>query len=274
MLKAGYGLDRNGFIVSDVSKEKIDPLFAPCIQEAVDRLKKLFPQQLHSVYVYGSVARGEAIVKKSDLDLIALFHCERNAVNMAVLKQLARKLSKTYQSLVREVGIAVAFYDYTFDPANYYENAFLKELSVCVYGEDVGVSFGPYKLTSEIPIRFNGDICEVLTRTLKRLETASNEEFENIVQNFARKLIRTFYSMVMVRAQIWTTRLHEQAEVFLHHFPDKKSIILTLFKWIEETPADRDLVYELFKREGKWACANFTDEANKGGNSLGGNNDV
>jgi predicted nucleotidyltransferase len=261
-LHAGYGLDPNRFIVSDVSRDKIDDVYMTCIQESVECLKRLFHQQLHSVYVYGSVARGEAIVKKSDLDLIAMFETKLSSVQLSELKQLAGELSQNYRSLVRDVGIAVADYDYTVDPTNYYENAFLKELCVCVYGEDMGERFGPYKLTSEIAIRFNGDIYEALNRTLKRLETASSEEdFKTITQAFARKLIRTYYSMVMVRSQIWTTRLYEQSEVFIHYFPEKESIIRTLLDWIDEPSTNQKAVYELFKSEGDWASANFSNEA-------------
>lgn len=260
-LHAGYGLDPNGFIVSDVSRDKIDDAYMTCIQESVERLKRLFHQQLHSVYVYGSVARGEAIVKKSDLDLIAMFETKLSSVQLSELKQLAGELSQNYRSLVRDVGIAVADYDYTVDPTNYYENAFLKELCVCVYGEDMGEKFGPYKLTSEIAIRFNGDIYEALNRALKKLGTSSKEDFRTITQAFARKLIRTYYSMVMVRSQIWTTRLHEQSEVFIHHFPKKASIIRTLLNWIDEPPTNQEAVYELFKSEGDWASANFSNEA-------------
>ncbi|WP_235849066.1 MULTISPECIES: nucleotidyltransferase domain-containing protein [Bacillaceae] len=262
ILKAGYGLDPNGFIVSDVSEDKIDDVYVPCIRQSVDSLRKLFPKKLHSVYVYGSVARGEAIALKSDLDLIALFDGKLSAANMTELKNQAGEMSQKYRSLVRDVGIAVAYYEYIVDPSNYYENAFLKELCVCVYGEDLGERFGPYKLTSEIAVRFNGDICESLTRTLNKLKSASNEDVKKISQSFARKLIRTFYSMVMVRSQVWSTRLHEQSEVFIYHFPDKKSIILTLLEWIEEPPTDRETVYELFKKEGEWACVNFAHEAN------------
>lgn len=48
-LKAGYGLDSKGFIVSDVSKDKINDVYVPCIRESVESLKNLFHQQLHSV---------------------------------------------------------------------------------------------------------------------------------------------------------------------------------------------------------------------------------
>lgn len=260
-LYTGYGLDHNGYIVSDVSKDKINSVYMPCIRESIERLKSLFPQQLHSVYVYGSVARGEAITKKSDLDLIAMFSAKLSSVMLAELKRLANELTEKYHSLVRDVGIATAYYDYTIDPVNYYENAFLKELCICVYGEDISERFGPYKLTPDIAIRFNGDIYNVLNLTLKRLETASEKNFKMAAQNFARKLIRTYYSMVMVRSQIWTTRLHEQSEVFICYFPEKESIICTLLEWIDKPPTDRKIVYELFKNEGEWSSVNFLDEA-------------
>ncbi len=261
-LNAGYGLNANGYIVSDVSLEKIDRAFIPCIQESVKSLRELFYQKLHSVYVYGSVARGDAVISKSDLDLIAMFNGNLSSDQLTELKKLAGELSERYRSLVREVGIAVAYYDYTMDPSNYYENAFLKELCVCVYGEDLGKRFGPYKLTSEISIRFNGDIGKVLARTLNRLRTASDKEWITIAQNFSRKLIRTYYSMVMVRSQVWTTRLSEQAEVFITYFPEKEAIICTLINWIDEPPMDRKTVFDLFMNEGEWARTNFIHEAN------------
>ncbi|MBM7095142.1 nucleotidyltransferase domain-containing protein [Bacillus sp. H-16] len=259
-LRAGYGLDRNGFIVSDVNKNKIEHAYWPCIKESVAELVQLFPDRLHSVYVYGSVARGEATVQKSDLDLIALFNGPLSPVKSADLTELAKDLSKKYRSLVREVGIAAAFYDYTVDPANYYEQAFLKEISVCVHGEDLGDRFGPYRLSPEIAISFNGDIGDVLTRTRKKLDASSEKEFKKITQNFARKLIRTYYFMVMVRSRIWSTRLHEQADIVITHFPDKKPVVRTLENWLEDPPADRDAVLELIKKEGKWASDNFIRE--------------
>ncbi|WP_078392666.1 nucleotidyltransferase domain-containing protein [Shouchella patagoniensis] len=260
-LRAGYGLDADGFIISDVGLDKIDQAYLLCIQDSAEKLATLFPHQLHSVYVYGSVARGEAVVIKSDLDLLVLFNETLTTEELTELKTLTSALSQDYQSLVRDVGIAVAYYDYVVDPENYDEQAFIKELCVCIHGEDIRTRFGPYKLTSEIAIRFNGDIREVLARTIIQLKSASTEEHHIRVQGFARKLIRTYYSMVMARSQIWTTRLNEQADVFLHYYPLKKSVIRTLLTWIEEPPTDREQILALFQSEGEWASLNFEQEA-------------
>lgn len=114
---------------------------------------------------------------------------------------------------------------------------------------------------TNLAIQFNGDIGEALTRALNKLDIASDEEFKTITQNFSRKLIRTCYSMVMVRSQIWTTRLSEQSEVFIRYFPNKESAIHTLLNWIDEPPLKSETVYELFRREGEWASKNFKVEA-------------
>ncbi|UJL48324.1 nucleotidyltransferase domain-containing protein [Virgibacillus sp. NKC19-16] len=213
------------------------------------------------VDVYGSVARGDAIAIKSDLDLLVVFNSTLSNEERVELKEISNVLSQKYRYIVRDVGIAVANYDYVMDAMNYYEQAFLKELCVCVYGEDLREQFGPYKLTSEIAVSFNGDFSEVFDRTIHRLETAPIEEFKILSQNIARKLIRTYYSMVMARSQIWSTRLDEQSDVFIRYFPDKAPIIRTLQKWIEQPPTSRKHVHKVLMSEDKWLTANFKREA-------------
>ncbi|MBU8595040.1 nucleotidyltransferase domain-containing protein [Shouchella clausii] len=260
-LQAGYGLDNNGYISSDVSIHKIPEVYEPCIQHSVEQLSRLFPNQLHSVYVYGSVARGDAIAIKSDLDLLAVFNSTLNASEKMKVKKLSTTLSETYRYLVRDIGIAVADLDHVMKPINYYEQAFLKELCVCIYGTDLRDCFGPYKLTAEIAISFNGDIGDVFDRTIDRLQSAPTEEFKKLSQNFARKLIRTYYSMVMARSQVWTTKLDEQSDVFIQYFQDKEPIVRMLQKWIEEAPTSREHVLKLFMSEGTWLAAHFEREA-------------
>lgn len=259
-LQSGFGLDRDGYIVSDVGIDKIHSIYLPCIHDSIEGLTLLFPNHLHSVYVYGSVARGEAVAGKSDLDLIAMFEGTLNSEESSQLKNLSAALSQKYCFLVRDVGIAVANYDYTMNTKNYDEGAFLKEMCICVHGEDPTMEFGPYKLTSEIAVSFNGDIGDVVTRTIRRINLVSDLEFRRVSQGFARKFIRTCYSMVMVRSQIWTTRLHQQAKIFIQHFPEKEPVIRTLQKWLEESPTNRSLVLNIIQSEGEWITKNFARE--------------
>ncbi|WP_265182477.1 nucleotidyltransferase domain-containing protein [Geomicrobium sp. JCM 19055] len=263
LIHKGYGLDEQGYIQSDVVTTQIS-LYNTCIQDCVAQLKQAFPKQVHSVYVYGSVARGEAVKKKSDLDLLVLFREDVSEQEKRRLNVLGQSLSKTYVDDFREVGIAFTNYDYTMDPKNYDEQAFLKELSICVEGNDLRSYFGPYRLTSEIAIRFNGDINAVYERAMKRLYHGDDEEFRQTTIAFARKLIRTYYSMVMLRSQIWTTRLHEQAQVIVQSLLEKSSVIKTLLNWIDEPPTNPFVVLNLYEQEGNWLSEHFHREAKKG----------
>ena len=264
-LRKGYGLDENGFIVRDVVVEKIAPLYQECIKETIETLHMQFPKLLHSIYVYGSVARGNAKIGKSDLDILAIFNRDLDSCQHLAVKKLGDALSQKYLSLVRDIGIAKTTLNYCLDPENYYEQAFLRELCVCVDGEDLSDQFGPYKLTKDIAISFNGDIAEVSERYLQKIKVATETEFHPTIQGFARKLIRTFYSMVMARSQIWSTKLEEQAEIFLQYFPDKEEVVKTLQAWIEKAPADRTEALGFIEKESKWAVNHFMKEAKLGG---------
>lgn len=262
-LRKGYGLDESGFIVRDVGLEKISSVYQKCIQETIETLHIQFPNLLHSVYVYGSVARGDAKKCKSDLDILAIFIRELHNNEQQRMKKLAESLSQKYFSLVRDVGIAKTTLDYCIDPKNYYEQAFLRELCICVDGEDLRDRFGPYKLTADISISLNGDIAEVSGRYMKKLKGASDADFQSTTQGFARKLIRTFYSMVMARSQVWSTKLEEQAEIFLQFFPEKKDVVQTFQEWINDAPQDKLRARAILEKESKWAVDHFTKEARK-----------
>lgn len=47
--------------------------FEPVLMQVINVFCSEFPTELHSVYVYGSVAKGTAVIGQSDLDLCVVF---------------------------------------------------------------------------------------------------------------------------------------------------------------------------------------------------------
>jgi hypothetical protein len=72
-------LDHNGFIAVPKSN-KLQPEFSNVVAHVVAKLKKSFPELIHSLYVYGSVAEGLAKAGKSDLDMTIIFNDEPDQV--------------------------------------------------------------------------------------------------------------------------------------------------------------------------------------------------
>ena len=127
---------------------------------------------------------------------------------------------------------------------------------------DLTKRFGNFKLSSEIAIGFNGDIDTALQSALRKIKDAeTDEEAGKIAATFARKLIRTCYSMVMTRAQVWTTKLSEQADVFIQYFPEKRVFVRTLQDWVVQPPHNRNDVVAILEGEGSWVVGKFETEA-------------
>jgi len=64
--------DTDGFIVNTTSPEKIQSAWLPAVEMVSDAYRKHFGENLHSVYIRGSVAKGEAIDNISDIDSFAI----------------------------------------------------------------------------------------------------------------------------------------------------------------------------------------------------------
>jgi uncharacterized protein len=257
------GLDENGFIISEVSYENILPEYKGLIGASIAALKSALPNLIHSIYVYGSVARGDAVREKSDMDLLVISSQKLTETERSTLNKMLADLSAIYGSLVREVGVADCTYDEMLDTKNKYGwGAYLKILCVCVDGEDLTKRFGNFRLSSEIAIGFNGDIDTALQSALRKIKDAeTDEEAGKIAATFARKLIRTCYSMVMTRAQVWTTKLSEQADVFIKYFPEKRAFVRTLQDWVVQPPHNRNDVVAILEGEGSWVVGKFETEA-------------
>lgn len=261
------GLDPNGFILSEVSQDKILPEYRSVIDASIAALKTALPDNVHSIYVYGSVARGNAVHGKSDLDLLVIFKRKLTPQEQDTLKALQESLSSQYKTLVREVGIADATctYDEMVDPANRYGwGAYLKVLCVCVDGEDLTKRFEKFKISPDIAIGFNGDTGKAIQNAIEKITNAkADEEAAKAAAIIARKLIRTCYSMVMTRAQVWTTKLSEQAELFLRYFPEKRGLIRILQSWIDTPPTNREDILKVLQGDCRWVVDNFEVEVKK-----------
>jgi predicted nucleotidyltransferase len=260
------GLDDEGFIISEVSIDNILPEYKQVIEDCTAQIEDRLPDLVHSVYVYGSVARGNPVRGKSDLDLLIIFNRHLSNEERKTLSLTLEMLSKIYRSLIREVGVADCTVEEMLDPKSKYGwGAYLKILCVCIDGEDLTKRFEKFKLTPAIALGINGDVGRYIDDALLKIQNnaTTNDEAGNIASTLARKLIRSCYSMVMSRAQIWSTKLDEQAQVFMQYFPEESDFISTLQLWINNPPKDKGVIIEVLNRDGKWLTNNFAIEAEK-----------
>ncbi len=247
-----YGVDKNGFIVTKTSAIKIKKPFSRIVAEVKADLLAKFADQMHSIYIYGSIATGEAKLKKSDLDVLVVFKKKPSPKLKSQIENVSEKLSKEYKTFVREVGIALS--DVKEVHADTYGwGCFMKHLCVDIYGENLSAKLAKFKPTERVAQAFNGDCKKVVESAIKKLSAnLSKEDVQKICSSTMRKIVRTGFSLVMDQEKSWTTDLEKSYLVFAKYYPEQKAKMKEALDMALTPTSDKDKLIEFLKGLKLW----------------------
>lgn len=166
-------VDRNGFIVAEADLRKVRPPYEGVPQAAGALLLDRFGTRLHSGYAYGSVVRGNAVPGRSDLDLMAVLQAPATDADRATAAGVAAVLRKRYPVLA-DVGLGCTHLDEVWSAAERFGlQVFLRELSVCICGEDLCARLPPTRPGAAVAAGFHHDTPAVLARARTELGSAT-----------------------------------------------------------------------------------------------------
>ena len=86
------GTDEARYVINQTSIRHIQPDFETVLFKAIELVKEVFDEQLHSIYLYGSIGRGTAVAGQSDLDLTVLVHEDVDATELVERTERASRL--------------------------------------------------------------------------------------------------------------------------------------------------------------------------------------
>lgn len=184
-------VDKNGFITQRVFSG-FQPAFAPVVYDVVKKLSSDMPDQIHSIYVYGSLADGTGRETLSDLDLTVIFMREPNDATAEKIYAVKSELEQQY-SVISKIDIDPGVLDEVMLPACANRWGYwLKHHCVCVYGEDLRERFKPFRPSRDIAVAVNGDFQTVLNGYVALMKPALEPAQRHALQRAAaRKAIRS-----------------------------------------------------------------------------------
>lgn len=200
--------------------------YQPAIKELVSFLRAGLGEQLHSVYLYGSVARKTARPNFSNLDVIVVTYGSIESTRTTLINTIRWRFQKRFAFItdvsfktaeVKEVATLDSLFSWGF---------LLRHCSVCVYGDNLAECFGDYEPSWEIAKYWNMDVEDwLLFYRDKIAKTRDAAQQANAQQMIAKKLLRASYSLVMYQDKNWFDDPRQCGEQFLRYYPDKQSEI-------------------------------------------------
>lgn len=246
------GVDTDGFIRA-ISGSPIQPAFQTAVDNLCYMLLDCLGPLIDSVYLYGSVARGDAKAGKSDLDVTLILIREPTLQDAQAIESVRLALESRH-SEVTKIDFDIGCLADINAPENLYKWGFwLKHHCRCVYGNDLANQFAPFRPSRLIAIAVNGDFADVLAAYAHRIEAEKNVLLiERLKRAASRKLIRSTNVLRSVEALSWPESLEDHVDHFLVTYPEMRPQI-TYFLFREQNlGSDQDDFVERLRIFSAW----------------------
>lgn len=191
------GVTDEGMIMTGVDRRRVPAAFEPVVTAAVRAVHERAEQA--SVYLYGSVATGQAHVGTSDVDLLSI------GLDTGTAEKLSRQLSERFASVCRAVEIGPAECPHFIGESDeaYGNRVFLRHYCVCLTSGHPIALDRSYRADVRAARGFNGDIGQHAERWREALTTV--EDRAALGRRIARKTLLAVTGLVSVHDATWTT---------------------------------------------------------------------
>ncbi|RSS80471.1 nucleotidyltransferase domain-containing protein [Streptomyces sp. WAC06614] len=251
------GLDARGWFEREGSLGRVQPAFAELVATARTRIAEAYGRRLHSAYLYGSVPRGTARPGRSDLDLLLVLHSAPTPEDRQTAEALAHGLDEDF-AVADGVGVLLSGKDRLLSEQERHGLGwFLACLCTPLLGDDLAEHLPRYRPDSALARATNGDLGDVLPRWRERAAAAADDpqEVRRLRRAWARKLVRTGFTLVMPRWGGWTSDLAEAAEVFGQYYPQRAAQLRAAAADAQEPGTDPAVLRTYAEDLGPWLAA-------------------
>jgi hypothetical protein len=239
------GVDADGYLVTGASLAAVPIGYQPVVVDCVDSLTAAFGDRLDGLYLYGSVATGQARPPESDLDLLAVW---TSTVDAGAVRSTVAALSTRHSAVVREVGLAEATLESLNGEA---DRCFVKHYCVPLAGRDLRATFPRCRPSRALADGFNDDLESVVHRLRSTVDDArSAADRVAAARKAARRLLLAVATIESVSHATWSTDRATGAALLVQHHPEWTDVARRALDW-SAGGGDPAGVEELFEL-GEW----------------------
>ncbi|USD66354.1 nucleotidyltransferase domain-containing protein [Vibrio sp. SCSIO 43136] len=232
--------------------------YAELIQSLKHYLRGGLGSNLHSLYLFGSVARKKAIPGRSNLDIVIICSRELSEKDKSLINTIKWQFTRKYPAIT---GISVQ--TATIGDVLTLESIFtwgfmLRHCCVCIEGTDLSDSFGDFEPSWEIAKHWNMDVEEWLSLYRQKIVKAESLQTQVAAQQIiAKKLLRASYSLIMHKDKQWIEDPIECGKQFLKYHPKKRTEVERLVILYSGKPVPKRASISILDDYGRWLVKSY-----------------
>lgn len=209
-----FEVDSEGYLINPASFEKIQERWKPVIEAYVDVCKELYGDDLISIYLRGSVAKGQAIDNISDLDAFVVLQDNHKEPPKEMENEKEKELRKIFPFVNSfEFGI--------FTNTGIQDESLLLNQSLCLYGQPIQVP--RVKLSKELvwhAPNFESRHQKLLDFFME--ENPNSQRVRGRIEWFGKGVLRTGLEILIEKSGKYSRDLYPCYKIFSEFYPEKE----------------------------------------------------
>lgn len=259
--------DAQGFIMNECSLEKISPPWNLVVEEIKSAYLRHLGSTLHSIYLRGSVPRGQAIPGISDVDTFAVVLGDREALDLSWKREFQEFITSKY-SFCQGVELTLIPLTDIFQTPRHRPNPIqllIKTQSLCIFGESSREILPGIKPGIDATIQawtIRRDITKVM-EDLQALEndgTCDERFVQKVCSWIMKRILRTGFELVMEREGVYTRDLYPCWEIFSRYYPREKDHMKRALQWAILPETNPGKIRQFLESFGGWLIAQVEEE--------------
>ncbi|WP_181347959.1 nucleotidyltransferase [Thalassobacillus sp. CUG 92003] len=251
-----YRVNEEGHLINESELAKIDHTFRSAIDTVLDICLQALPNDIHSIYVRGSLPRGLGIAGVSDIDLIVLTYSQPEELPLDWERGAEARVKEAYP-FVNGIEIVFSSLDNLLDTRRFGIIPFMvKTYSVCVYGENVQQQLPPYQADRALA---NDHIIHIRSQLHQAASDLTDNEDEAEVEDccewIMKMMVRCGLALVMMHEHTYTRDLYPAYTLFAKHYPKKEPEMKTALVYAINPSCQPELLLPFLERFGAWLLA-------------------
>ncbi len=212
---------------------RIQKAFQPMLEEVINAFSRSFAEDLHSIYVYGSVAQGIAIIGQSDLDLCVVFKNKPKNLNEKIAEISANL--KVLHPFLPKVDVDIGFLDEVLNKHSLQSwGAWIKFFCQYIYGEDLSALFNDVQIDRDVIKAINSGYDADIQGYLRILEASDQtaKELINLKKSLIKRIIRLL-PLTLNNIEGWPGNLNDTVAQAIDVYPEQKAAFQYLLKELD-----------------------------------------
>ena len=252
-----FHVDERGYLINNCNIHNNQPHWLAVV-EAVKEVYLTNWNDIHSIYLRGSIAKAIAIDRVSDIDSFAVLKPGIESTDILDRSQIEAWAMESETGLqtrfpfITGLEVVLLLFESIEDRNNIY-NFTIKVQATCIYGKDIASQIEPYKIDREIAFQTKY-IHFHIEQFWSEFYNETEQEKKLWLNWLMRRFLRLGMEFVMEAERLYTRDLYLCYESFAKHYSQQAKQMYFALELAINPKIDRDTI-SFVRKFGDWLVA-------------------